>query len=55
MHIEKAFDAASPYLYKAVATGQTLKSAELRWYRINDAGCEEAYFTMLLEEPFSSR
>ena len=50
MHIEKAFDAASPYLYKAVATGQTLKSAELRWYRINDAGCEEAYFTMLLED-----
>ncbi|WP_219358712.1 type VI secretion system tube protein Hcp, partial [Enterobacter sp. BIDMC 29] len=26
--IEKEFDSSSPYLYKAVATGQTLKSAE---------------------------
>jgi len=49
MHIEKEFDASSPYLYKAVATGQTLESAELKWYRINDAGREEVYFIMLLE------
>ncbi|AIO33724.1 type VI secretion system effector, Hcp1 family protein [Burkholderia cenocepacia] len=46
---EKEFDAATPYLYKAVATGQTLQSAEIKWYRINDAGKEEAYFVMLLE------
>lgn len=49
MVIEKEFDAASPYLYKAVAKGQTFKSAELRWYRINDAGKEEEYFIMLME------
>ena len=49
MTLEKEFDAASPYLYKAVATGQTLKSAELKWYRINDAGKEQVYFIMLLE------
>jgi type VI secretion system secreted protein Hcp len=49
MSIEKEFDAASPYLYKAVAKGQTLRSAEIRFYRINDAGREENYFTMLLE------
>ncbi|VVE20709.1 Hcp family T6SS protein CtsH1 [Pandoraea terrae] len=49
MTLEKEFDASSPYLYKAVANGQTLASAELRWYRINHAGCEEKYFTMLLE------
>ncbi|VVE56678.1 IS66 family insertion sequence hypothetical protein [Pandoraea terrae] len=30
MSLEKEFDASSPYLYKAVATGQTLESAELR-------------------------
>ena len=41
MMIEKEFDSSSPYLYKAVATGQTLKSAEIRWYRINHAGQEE--------------
>ncbi|WP_166362577.1 Hcp family type VI secretion system effector [Pseudomonas akapageensis] len=49
MMIEKEFDSSSPYLYKAVAKGQTLKSAEIRWYRINDAGQEEAYFLMTLE------
>jgi type VI secretion system secreted protein Hcp len=49
MLIEKEFDSVSPYLYKAVAKGQTLKSAELKWYRINDAGKEEVYFTMLME------
>ncbi len=49
MNIEKEFDSSSPYLYKAVATGQALKSAELKWYRINDAGQEEVYFVMMLE------
>lgn len=27
---QKEFDASSPYLYKAVASGQTLKSAEFK-------------------------
>lgn len=49
MMLEKEFDSSSPYLYKAVATGQTLKSSEIRWYRINYAGQEECYFIMLLE------
>ena len=49
MMIEKEFDSSSPYLYKAVATGQTLKSAEIKWYKINDAGQEVEYFNMLLE------
>jgi len=46
---EKEFDSSSPYLMKAVATGQTLQSAEFKWYRINDAGLEQEYFNMLLE------
>jgi type VI secretion system secreted protein Hcp len=49
MVIEKEFDSSSPYLYKAVATGQTLHSAEIKWYRINDAGQEVEYFNMMLE------
>ncbi|RJT50884.1 Hcp family type VI secretion system effector [Rahnella variigena] len=49
MQIEKDFDSSSPYLYKAVATGQTLESAEFKWYRINDAGQEVEYFNMYLE------
>lgn len=46
---EKEFDSSSPYLYKAVSKGQTLKSAQFKWYRINYAGQEEEYFNMLLE------
>ncbi len=45
----KEIDCSSPYLYKAVTTGQTLKSAEFKWYRINDAGKEDVYFTTKLE------
>lgn len=40
----------SPYLYKAVATGQNLSSAEIKWYRINYSGLEEEYFNMLPED-----
>lgn len=49
LNFEKEFDSSSPYLYKAIAKGQTLKSAELKWYHINDAGQEVEYFNMLLE------
>lgn len=49
LSFEKEFDSSSPYLYKAVARGQTLKSAEFKWYRINDTGIEQEYFNMLLE------
>ena len=49
MTFEKEFDSASPYLYKAVSKGQTLTSAEFKWYRINRNGQEEEYFNMLLE------
>jgi type VI secretion system secreted protein Hcp len=46
--IEKEIDKASPLLYRAVAKGMPLQSAELKWYRINEAGDEEEYFNMLM-------
>jgi len=45
----KEIDASSPYLYKAVTTGQTLKVAEFKWYRIDDAGKEVEYFNIMLD------
>lgn len=45
----KELDSSSPYLFKAVATGQTLKSAEFRFYHINDAGQEVEYYKITLE------
>ena len=49
MMIEKEVDSSTPYLYKAAATGQTLKSAELRFYNISDAGQEVCYYIVLME------
>ena len=43
MRIEKEVDSSTPYLYKAAATGQALKSAEIKFYNINDAGQEVCY------------
>lgn len=45
----KEIDSSSPYLYKAVSTGQTLESAEFKWYRVNDAGQEVEYFNTKLD------
>ncbi len=47
--IIKEIDSSSPYLFKALATGETLKTAELKFYRINDAGQEVEYFNIFLE------
>ena len=49
LYFTKEIDASSPYLYKAVTTGQTLKTAEFKFYRINDAGQEVEYFNITLD------
>lgn len=46
--LTKALDASSPHLYQFVSSGKRLKSAELRFYRINYAGQEEEYFNIFL-------
>ncbi|HDG1702141.1 TPA: type VI secretion system tube protein Hcp [Kluyvera ascorbata] len=46
---QKDIDSSSPYLMKAVATSQTLKSAQFNWYKINDAAQEAEYYNMLAE------
>jgi type VI secretion system secreted protein Hcp len=46
----KAFDAATPYLYKACSNGQTLKELTLRWFRIDDTGTEKEYFRHTLSD-----
>lgn len=47
---EKEIDCISPFLMKAVATGQMLASAEFKLYNINDAGWEAEYYNILLEK-----
>jgi type VI secretion system secreted protein Hcp len=47
--ITKAIDTASPMLYQACAEGRTLDELTIEWYRINDQGVEELYFTHTLK------
>ncbi|EZI31121.1 type VI secretion system tube protein TssD [Pantoea agglomerans] len=46
---DKEIDKSSLCLYRAVTSGQKLCSAEIRFYRINDAGQEVEYFITLME------
>lgn len=45
----KDVDSSSPYLYKALTTGQTLKKATFKFYRIDCNGQEREYFITTLE------
>lgn len=47
---DKEIDSSSPYIYKALTTGENLKSAEFKYYRINYSGQEEHYFPIILEK-----
>lgn len=49
MSIEKDFDKSTPYLYRAVSTGQNIQKAIIKWYRINDAGMEDEFLNMIME------
>jgi type VI secretion system secreted protein Hcp len=48
--ITKTIDTASPMLYQACAEGKTLDELTIEWYRINDQGVEELYFTHTLKK-----
>jgi type VI secretion system secreted protein Hcp len=43
------YSSSNWYLYKAVTSGQTLKSIEIKWYKIDDAGKEKEYFNTKLD------
>jgi type VI secretion system secreted protein Hcp len=45
----KAFDASSPYLYKAVCEGQTFATVEIKGFQIDETGSEKEYFNHKLE------
>lgn len=47
--LQKEFDRVTPFLYRALTNGLTLKSAILKMYQIMDAGIESEYFNIILE------
>jgi type VI secretion system secreted protein Hcp len=49
LKILKEIDKSSPKLYQALCTGEHLPRVTLRFYRIDNTGHEEHYFTIFLE------
>ncbi|OGP80590.1 MAG: type VI secretion protein [Deltaproteobacteria bacterium RBG_16_49_23] len=48
--VTKVFDKSSPKLYQALTTGERMDDVTLKYYRIDDTGKEEHYFTIKLED-----
>lgn len=46
---QKEFDRVTPFLYKALSTGATLKSAIIKMYTMTEAGMEKEYFNTLMD------
>jgi type VI secretion system secreted protein Hcp len=47
--INKTYDSSSPMLFDACCRGKTLQNMKIDWYKINDKGEEQLYFTHTLE------
>jgi len=47
--VKAAFDAATPYVYKACTEGETYNTVKFSFFQIDDLGTEVEYFTILLE------
>lgn len=47
--VQKVFDKTTPVLIRALCENQTLKSATIKMYQIDDAGIEREYFNIILE------
>ena len=48
--ITKVYDKSSPMLYQALATGEQIKKATIKWYRTAPTGEQEHYFTTEVED-----
>ena len=46
--VQKEFDKTTPVLFRALCENQTLKSATIKMYQIDDAGIEREYFNIIL-------
>ena len=48
--VTKVYDKSSPMLYQALATGEQIKKATIKWYRTAPTGEQEHYFTTEVED-----
>ena len=55
MVLTKEIDKSTPMLYQALCTGEKLTEVKLDWYRLDGAGDEELYFSILMENALISK
>ena len=48
--ITKVYDKSTPMLFQALATGEQIKKATIKWYRTAPSGEQEHYFTTEVED-----
>lgn len=47
--MQKEFDRVTPFLYRAISLGITLKSAEIKMYTTVESGLESEYFNIFMK------
>ena len=48
--VTKVFDKSSPLLAQAMCSGERLSTCEIKWYRTDNTGTQEHYYTIELED-----
>ena len=55
LQISKEIDKASPMLMQALCSGEKLTQVHLGWYRIDETGSEELYYSITLQNALISK
>ncbi len=53
--VTKEIDKSSPMLYQALCTSERLTEVRIDWYRVDETGIQELYFTTFMENAFVTR
>jgi type VI secretion system secreted protein Hcp len=55
MTITKEIDCSTPMLYQALCTGERLTEVTLDWYRVEESGGQELYYTVYMQNVIISK
>lgn len=53
--ITKEIDRSTPLLYQALCTNELLPEVTLEWYRVDETGAQERYFTITMRDAWVSK
>lgn len=55
MTVTKEIDRSTPMLYQALCLGEKMTEVKLDWYRVDETGTQELYFSIKMENAMVSR